>query len=167
MKKLLMVLFLLISSLGMYSQTKIDYPIFSKDSSGQAIVVMTVDQAQKLDNMTDLISLLKKMDGEVGGLDSACIKVVNEQQQIIATQKLQISDIKSELSTKNQEISNLQLQILNYQKDVADCNRQNKDQSQIVSDQAKTIHRQKLKMIFGGGLEGLAIIGLVLLLIHH
>lgn len=151
-----------------YSQTKKEYPIFSKDSAtGQILVIMTIDQAQKLDNSTDLTSLFEKENIEISGYDSACVKVINDQKQVIATQQIQIDDIKSDNNLKEQEVKNLQSQILNYQKDLLYCGEQSIDKDGIISNQKSTIFKQKVKMIIGGGVQGIIIIGLFVLFVTH
>ena len=153
MKKIILFLLILLN-FNCFSQGK-EYPIFDKDpNTGQMLVIMTLEQAQKLDNKTDLTDLFKNVDLEETKYDSACIKIVDTQNQEIA-----------EMTT--QEISNLQNQITNFQKDLQDCNKQFADQDQIIKDQKKIIKKQKLKMIVADVVGGLAIIGSIILLTHH
>ena len=166
MKKIILFLLILLN-FNCFSQGK-EYPIFDKDpNTGQMLVIMTLEQAQKLDNKTDLTDLFKNVDLEETKYDSACIKIVDTQNQEIAEMTIQISDLKSDNSIKTQEISNLQNQITNFQKDLQDCNKQFADQDQIIKDQKKIIKKQKLKMIVADVVGGLAIIGSIILLTHH
>ena len=166
MKYLIGLFIGLIFTMSSFAQTTVtEYPKIETDSTGQVLVTMTIEQAQKLDNAGDLLVLFEKMNAQLGSYDDACIKVVNEQQQVIATQKIQISELKSQVDIKAKEILNLQSQIENYKKDLANCDLQNSNKDKIISDQKDTIKKQKIKMIFGGGLGGAAIIVLTILLI--
>ncbi len=164
MKYLIGLFIGLMFTMSSFAQTT-DYPKIEKDSTGQVVVVMTIEQAQKLDNAGDLLVLFEKMNAQLGSYDDACVKVVNEQQQVIATQKIQISELKSRIDIKANEILNLQTQIENYKKDLADCDKQSANKDKIISDQKDTIKKQKTKMILGGTLGGAAIIALTILLI--
>lgn len=166
MKYLIGLFIGLIFTMSSFAQTTVtEYPKIEKDSTGQVVVIMTIEQAQKLDNDGDLLVLFEKMNAQLGSYDDACVKVVNEQQQVIATQKIQISELKSQVDIKDKEILNLQSQIKNYKKDLVDCDTQNSNKDKIISDQKDTIKKQKRKMIFGGTLGGAAIIALTILLI--
>lgn len=164
MKYLIGLFIGLMFTMSSFAQTT-DYPKIEKDSTGQVIVLMTIEQAQKLDNTGDLLVLFEKMNAQLGSYDDACIKVVNEQQQVIATQKVQIVELKSQIDIKSQEISNLQKQVENYKKDLTDCDLQSSNKDKIISDQKDTIRKQKTRMILGGTLGGAAIIALTILLI--
>ena len=164
--KYLITILILIMGFSLKSQV-ISYPILDTSKDGRVLVTMTIEQAQRLDNLTELVPILEKMGVDASDYDSACIKVVNGQNQIIATQVIEINDLKSESLIRSQEISNLQSQIENYKKDSSDCDAQKKDQDQIIKDQAKTIRKQRVKMIVGGAIEGIAIVGLIFLLVLH
>ena len=58
MKKLLTTILL---ALSFAASGQIDYPKVETDSLGQKIVIMTIEQAQKLDNSSDLLVLFGKL----------------------------------------------------------------------------------------------------------
>jgi hypothetical protein len=167
----IILMMVLLFGFSAHSQTasKTEYPILSKDSvTGQVLVIMTIEQAQKLDNATDLTKLFEEENIEIVGYDSACVRVVNDQNQIIATQTIQIKNLLSDNLIKDKEVTNLKAQIANYKKDLIDCGKQGADKDIIIKDQKHTINKQKAKMIIGGSLEGLAIIALIFFgFIHH
>ncbi len=166
MKYLIGLFIGLVFTMSSFAQTTVtEYPKIETDSTGQVLVTMTIEQAQKLDNAADLLVLFEKMNTQLGSYDDACVKVVNDQQQVIATQKIQISKLKSQVDTKSKEILNLQSQIENYKKDLDGCNLQNSNKDKIISDQKNTIKKQKNRMIAGGSIGGVVIIALTILLI--
>ena len=56
MRSLLTLLVGLFISINVFSQ-EIEYPRYQVDSLGQSVVVMTIEQAQTLDNNSDLLEL--------------------------------------------------------------------------------------------------------------
>ena len=94
--KSILLIFALIISLFSYSQ-KIDYPKFDIDSLGQQVVVMTIEQAQALDNNSDLLLLFEKLNSQMADYDSVCVKVINDKDNVIVSQKMEISNLKKSL----------------------------------------------------------------------
>lgn len=160
----LSILFLTMS----VSAQVIDYPRFETDSLGQKVIVMTIEQAQALDNKTDLIPLFEKLNVQIGSVDSACIKVINEKDMVIASQEVQLNNQKSLIVVKDKEISNLQSQIIDYKNKELTYIKEIENKDKEIKLHLDKIHKQKVKMFIGGGIGGVAIIGLVLslLLIH-
>jgi hypothetical protein len=146
----------------------IDYPRFETDSLGQKVIVMTIEQAQALDNKTDLIPLFEKLNVQIGSVDSACIKVINEKDMVIASQDFQISNQKSLLIIRNKEILNLQGQIVDYKNKEVTYIKEIENKDKEIKLHLDKIRKQKVNMFLGGGIGGVAIVGLVLslLLIH-
>lgn len=165
MKKFLAIIFLLAFSLSAYSQ--IGYPRFEKDSLGNPVVVMTIEQAQKLDNNSELLVLFEKLNVQIGDYDSVCVKVLKDKDVVINEQTIQISDLKNSLNTKDAKITNLQSQIVEKNMKIA-----NKDSIIANKDAEINLHldeikRVKRKYLVGGGIGG-TILGFVLgvLLLH-
>ena len=152
---------------SVFSQT-IEYPRYEIDSLGQKVIVMTIEQAQALDNSTDLIPLFNKLNVQLGSVDSACIKVVNDKDVIIAKQQVQINDQRTLIVTKDDEISNLQKRISQYVVNEEFYKKEIKNKDTEIQLHLDKIHDQKVKMWVGGSLGGVAIIGLIvgILAIH-
>ncbi len=146
----------------------IEYPRFEIDSLGQKVVVMTIEQAQALDNSTDLLPLFNQLNVQIGSVDSACIKVVNEKDVVIAKQQVQINDQKSLIKVKDEEILNLQAQIFDYKNKEILFKQEIKNKDQEIELHLGKIKSLKTKMWVGGSIGGLVIIGLVvgILTIH-
>ena len=58
MKKILITMMLVLSSVLAFSQT--DYTRIETDSLGKKVVVMTIEQAQKIDNNLEILQLMEK-----------------------------------------------------------------------------------------------------------
>ena len=124
----------------------IDYPRFETDSLGQKVIVMTIEQAQALDNKTDLIPLFEKLNFQIGSVDSACIKVINEKDVVIASQEVQLNNQKSLLVVKDEEISNLQSQIIDYKNNELTYIKEIENKDKEIQLHLDKIHKQKVKM---------------------
>jgi hypothetical protein len=165
MKKFLAILIFTLFSLTAFSQT---YPRIETDSIGQKVVIMTIKQAQVLDNNTDLLVLFEKLNGQLGSYDSICLKVIGEKDQIIASQTVQISDLKSSLITKDEKIKNLQIQIADQGKNILSLNTELTNKNKEIDLHLGEIRRVKIKYLLGGSFGG-AVIGFIagILLINH
>ncbi len=161
MKKFILLLIVILGvQFQAFSQT--DYPRYDKDSSGQMIVLMTIEQAQALDNSTDLIALFEQLNSQIINYDSVCVKVIGEKEQVIAQQTIQINNLKGAIANKDQQIAKLQEAIVKKDETIANLDKQVKNGEDQISLNNKEIRRLKGKMAIGGSLGGLAIVGLVL-----
>jgi SMC interacting uncharacterized protein involved in chromosome segregation len=171
MKKFLSLIVGLVLSLSAYSQyspAKIDYPKFETDSNGQQVLVMTIEQAQALDNSTDLLALLEKQSTQIGSYDSICVKVVNDKEQVIASQKMEIAKLKESINNKDLQIKALQGEVAAYLKKILILEEQVANRQQVIDEKNLQLRKMKTKMIVGGLGGGVAIIGLILgLLVIH
>lgn len=170
MKNFLSLIVGFICSFSLFAQVSkpIEYPRFETDSNGQQIVLMTIQQAQALDNGTDLLALLEKLNTQMGDYDSVCVKVINDKEAVIASQKIEISKLKESLNNKDQQIKSLQGEVASYLKKILILEDQLTNRQQVIDEKDSQIRKMKTKMIFGGIGGGVTIIGLVLglILVH-
>lgn len=163
MKKFLSIMIGLFLSLTAIAQNKpIDYPKFEIDSNGQQVVVMTIEQAQALDNGTDLLALLEKLNTQMSDYDSVCVKVINDKEAVIASQKIEISKLKESLNNKDQQIKALQGEIATYLKKIMVLEDEVANRQQVIDEKNSQIKKMKVKMVLGGIGGGAAIVGLIL-----
>jgi chromosome segregation ATPase len=165
MKKFLSLivgLVLSLSAYSQYSQAKIDYPKFETDSNGQQVLVMTIEQAQALDNSTDLLALLEKQSTQIGSYDSICVKVINDKEQVIASQKMEIAKLKESINNKDLQIKALQGEVASYLKKILILESEVANRQQVIDEKSLQLRKMKTKMLVGGLGGGVAIIGLVL-----
>ena len=159
MKKFLLAIFLIMCSA--YSYAQIRYPKFATDSLGQKIVLLTIKQAQALDNQTDLLVLFKKMNQQIGSYDSTCIQVVNEKDVVIAKQTLQINTLNESLLVKNKQYALQQKSIDNLQEQIKAYKKESENDKKLIDLHLKEAKRSKWKYGAGGGAAGIAV-GLII-----
>lgn len=165
---LIIGMILSLSAYSQYSQPKIDYPRFEIDSLGQQVLVMTIEQAQNLDNGTDLLVLLQKQNTQMGQYDSVCVKVINDKEKVIASQKMEIAKLKESINNKDLQIKALQGEVASYLKKILILEDEVTNRQKVIDEKNLQLKKMKTKMIFGGIGGGVAIIGLILgfLVIH-
>lgn len=147
------------------SAQTINYPRYEVDSLGQKVVVMTIEQAMKLDNNSELLTLFEKLNSQLGEYDSACIKVINDKEKVISIQTIEISKLKESLNTKDEQIASLQHRIAEYIVNIGILQDQVKNREGVISEKDKQIRGLKIKMMVAGIGGGAAIIGAILGLI--
>lgn len=164
MKTLISLLTFMLFTFTLSAQS-IEYPRYEVDSLGQKVIVLTIEQAQKLDNNSDLLLLLEKYAQQIAEYDSICVKTVNDKQKVIDLQKIEIKTLKENLAVKDKEIENLQKRVNDYILKETFWTEQMKLKEETISIKDEQIRGLKTKMIFGGVGGGVAIIGLILGLI--
>jgi peptidoglycan hydrolase CwlO-like protein len=164
MKKFILALIVLLAAqVNGFSQT--DYPRFATDSLGQAIVMMTVEQAQSLDNNTDLLRLFEKLDTQLGDYDEACIRVIGQKDVVIASQDIQIKTLKESLLNKDEQIVKLQKDISLNEGKITSFETELKKKNEEIELHKGEIRRVKKNAILGGGISAIGAIGLLIALI--
>lgn len=163
-KSIFYIIILIIVPFFSQSQT-IDYPRYEKDSLGQDVIIMTIPQAMRLDNNSELLLLFEKLNAQLGEYDSACVKVINDKEKVIAIKKLEISTLKENLATKDSQIVTLQHNLAEHVVRIGLLEKQLANRQGIISEKDQQITNLKIKMLFGGVGGGVAIIGLILGLI--
>lgn len=161
MKKLIVTLAIILFGFVGYSQS---YPKFDTDSTGEKLVVMTLKQAQALDNQTDLLVLFEKLNGEIGQYDSICLQLVNEKDSVIASQTLQLDNFKRDAAKKNEIIRNLANTNQEHLKSISTYRIEVEQKNQEIALHKREIKRVKKKAFLGGGIAGV-IAGLVIALL--
>lgn len=111
MKKLLLICLLFISYFG-YSQN-VEYPRIEKDSLGNTVVVITIEQAQKIDNNMDLLKLMEKAGLQSDNVNSAYIKVIDGLNNQIKLLIINVDNLKKQNKDKDDQIVDLQKQLSN------------------------------------------------------
>ena len=147
------------------SNAQIDYPRYEVDSLGEKVIVMTIEQAQSLDNNSDMLILVQKLNMQLKNSDSICLKVINDKDLVIAKQKIQVSGLKESLDNKDNQIRILQNEIRDHELKENLLKGQIDNRQQIIGEKDKQIKKMKLKMIFGGGVGAVIIGGLLFIIL--
>jgi hypothetical protein len=163
MIKIFKIIIMLFISLNAYSQ--IDYPRYIIDSLGKKVVVMTIEQAQILDNKAELLYLFEKLNSQMGEYDTVCIRVINEKEIVIAEQDVQIKMLQELNDNKDAQIENLKEQIFNYQVKEVLWQEELDNKNSEIDIHLDKIKDMRKKMIIGSIINGVVIIGLIFLLL--
>jgi hypothetical protein len=149
---------------SMFSQVtpEIKYPRFEVDSLGQKVMVMTIPQAMKLNNNSDLLKKFEDQDIKMKEYETLCVKVISEKDVVIAKLNLTIGKHDGQLLVKNEKIESLQGEILEWMKRNNILEKQVANRQEVIDEKDNQLRRLKTKMIVGGSVGSLAIIGLIL-----
>lgn len=146
MKKIIILFVLLIGSINLYSQ-QLDFPkyyVVEKDTIG---VILTISQAQRVDNDLELLEIFKKMDVSYKNGEIAYIKVVNGLNEKVAQLDIKVSELNSLNSDNKSLISNLQGQILGYQEELRLANEQSLKKDDQLSNSRSEVNKLKFHRV--------------------
>ena len=163
MRKLFTILMMLVFT-TMFSQVtqEIKYPRFEKDSLGQKVVVMTIPQAMKLNNNSNILEKFEKLQEEMKDYETICVKVINEKDEAIAKLNIVITKQDGQLVIKEDKIKALQGEILAWMEKNKVLESQLANRQEVIDEKDKQIKRLKLNMVVGGVGSAAIIIPLVL-----
>jgi uncharacterized protein (DUF3084 family) len=148
----------------MFSQVtqKIKYPRFEVDSLGQKVIVMTIPQAMKLNNNSNILEKFEQLQAEMQDYENICIKVINEKDEVIAKLDVVITKQDSQLVKKDEKINALQQEIIGWMQKNQVLQTEVVNRQKVIDEKDKQLSRLKTKMVVGGIGGSVVIIGLVL-----
>ena len=163
MKKLFTLLMTLVFT-TMFSQVtqKIKYPRFEVDSLGQKVIVMTIPQAMKLNNNSNILEKFEQLQAEMQDYENICVKVINEKDEVIAKLDVVITKQDSQLVKKDEKINALQQEIIGWMQKNQVLQTEVVNRQKVIDEKNKQLGRLKTKMVVGGIGGSVVIIGLVL-----
>jgi len=163
MRKLFTLLMTLVFT-TMFSQVtqEIKYPRFEVDSLGQKVVIMTIPQAMKLNNNSNILEKFEKLQAEMQDYENICIKVIDEKDKVIAKLDVVITKQDGQLIVKDEKIKALQGEILGWMEKTGALEKQLANRNQIIDEKDKQLRRLKVKMVVGGVGGSVVIVGLLL-----
>ena len=163
MKKIYTILMTLVFT-TMFSQLtpEIKYPKFEVDSLGQKVIVMTIPQAMKLNNNSDLLEKFEAQDIKIKEYETLCVRVISEKDEVIAKLNVTIGHQDGQLLVKDEKIKSLQGEILGWMEKNKVLEAQLVNRQQVIDEKDKQLRRLKTKMVIGGTLGSLALIGIIL-----
>lgn len=163
MRKLFTILMTLIFT-TMFSQVtqEIKYPRFEKDSLGQKVIIMTIPQAMKLNNNSNILEKFEKLQAEMQDYENICVKVINEKDEVIAKLDFVITKQDQQLLEKDGKIKALQGEILAWMEKNNVLEKQLANRQQVIDEKDKQLRRLKTKMVVTGIGGSVVIVGLLL-----
>ena len=163
MKKLFTLLMTLVFT-TMFSQVtqKIKYPRFEVDSLGQKVIVMTIPQAMKLNNNSNILEKFEQLQAEMQDYENICVKVINDKDEVIAKLDVVITKQDSQLVKKDEKINALQQEIIGWMQKNQVLQTEVVNRQNVIDEKNKQLSRLKTKMVVGGIGGSVVIIGLVL-----
>jgi len=164
MKKLLLSLILITISFFANSQST-DLPQYLIEGGDTIGIIISVEQAQALDNDAELLALFKQLRMDCDNLDSYYLQVINSLDQKMGLLEIKNKELYNQSVEKMSLIENLNKQIENCEQNKDLCD----DQISIKNEEVKTlkgeIRRQKIrKFISIGGNVVLAVITTLLII---
>ena len=163
MKKLILIL-LIFQFIKLNGQN--EYPKMSIDSTGNKVVILSIEQAQIIDNKLELLPLYEKMSTEIGSIDSSCIKTIYQKDEIINSQDKLIKSQKELIKGKQEEILNLNLQIKNYKLTEETYKKEIDNKNKEINLHLDKLDKMKIKVLIGG-VVGFSIGFITNILIQH
>jgi chromosome segregation ATPase len=148
MKNLLLTLLLTITNFLTFAQ---DYPRIETDSTGKKIVIMTYEQAQKIDNTFELIKLLEKAGAECDNLTLSYVKVIDTLNKQVRLLETDINLYKGQVVDKNKQIDNLQERLSNCETNQSLCDEQISKRNKQIDLLNEEITTLKVKRNVGWG----------------
>lgn len=160
MKRLILLLSLL-TSFCAFSQK---YPRIETDSSGQKLVVMTYQQAQKIDNSFEMLRLLEKANIDCDSLSLSYVRVIDQYKNRVVLLETDLLLYKGQVSDKDSQILNLQSRLQNCELSSQASEKQIETRDQqiiLLKDEVKSL-KIKRNISYGVGIAGV-IAGILLL----
>lgn len=164
MKNLLLTFLLIFCSFVVKSENT-DLPKYYVENGDTIGIILSIEQAQSLDNDAELLSLFKKMKINCDSLEVGYIKIINKLGEKIGILEVQKKDLIKQGEEKDKLINNLE-NSLNY------CEQMNRLCQQELSNKdseikilRKELLKQKLKKFISFGGNTVAILVITWLLI--
>jgi predicted RNase H-like nuclease (RuvC/YqgF family) len=171
MKYFLTLIISLVISLSSIAQsTRIEYPSFYIVGGDTLGIIISIEQAQALDNDLELYSLFEKMHISCDSTIKRYVSVVNEYNNQVAILEAKAKSLETTNQAKDDQIGELNYQILNYAYELEMADEQLRLKGTIISNLEKRITGLKLQRAsysIGTGLVGVGIGILVGILIAH
>lgn len=165
MKSIILTTIFMFISLVSFSQK---YPRIEKDSLGNKFVIMTYEQAQKIDNAFEMLNLLEKAGAECDSLSLSYVKVINKLEKQVTQLETDLTLYKGQVIDKDGQIANLTQRLKNSEDDAKLCDDQIKTRDKqigLLNEEISTL-KTKRNIAYGVGIGGTVLGILIAILIH-
>jgi predicted RNase H-like nuclease (RuvC/YqgF family) len=146
MKTIFLSLILTLTSFLCKSQDD-NFPRFLIQDGDTIGIVISVEQAQKLDNNSELLSLFKKLRIDCDNLDTHYIQIINTMDQQVALLKINIKEMEDQSDKKSDMLENLKQQLNNSKESNRLCDQIIENKDQEINILKKELRRQKFKKV--------------------
>jgi len=144
------------------------YPRIETDSTGKKLVVMTYEQAQKVDYTFELVRLLEEKGSECDSITISYVKVVDKLEKQVNLLETNIKLYKDQIIDKDNQISNLKERLKNSEDNTLKCDQQlstKDEQINLLKDEVKILKRKR-NIAYTSGIVGI-ISGILLVILLH
>jgi len=144
MKKLILSSILIMISIFANSQS-LELPRYLIENGDTLGIVISIEQAQSLDNDAELLKLFKQLRIDCDNLDVYYLEVVNALDQKISLLEIKNKELINQSGEKDKLIINLNNQIKNYESDKKLSDKQSSIKDEEIKTLKKEISRQKFR----------------------
>jgi len=167
MKKIIFTIVTILSTFICKAQDQ-NLPRYLVENNDTIGIVMSVEQAQSLDNSAELLNLFKQMSINCDMMDTIYIQIINSLEEKVALLEIQKKDLIKQGKEKDIVIDQLQEALGNCQKGRRLCEEQLEIKDEEIKILKKEIFRQKVKKIISvSGNVALAIVTTIIIIKSH
>ena len=160
------IILMLMICLGKISHSQ-DYPRYEINANGLKVIVMTIDQAQKLDNNSDLLEVFKKLNSNIDSINIINLKVIDDKNNVISLLELKISKIGESNRLNYESMIYLQKQIDIYKNNEIILNKMIVNKEGVISQKDVDIKLIKKRSRFIIGSQSIVILTMIYYIIVH
>jgi len=160
------IILMLMICLGKISHSQ-DYPRYEINADGLKVIVMTIDQAQKLDNNSDLLEVFKKLNSNIDSINIINLKVIDDKNNVISLLELKISKIGESNRLNYESMIYLQKQIDIYKNNEIILNKMIVNKEGVISQKDVDIKLIKKRSRFIIGSQSIVILTMIYYIIVH
>ena len=146
MKKIIFTITTILSTFFCQAQDQ-DLPRYLVENNDTIGIVMSVEQAQSLDNSAELLNLFKQMSINCDMIDTIYVQIINSLEEKVALLEIQKKDLIKQGQEKDIVIGQLRSALGNCQKNNRLCEDQLEIKDEEIKVLKKEIFRQKVKKV--------------------
>ena len=148
-----------------FVSTSQEYPKIEHNKRGEKVVVFTLEQAQKIDNDLEILSLLEKSSIQCDSLNLSNARTIDAQARQIVLLDRGILTLDEQVKDKDLQIENISTRFKNLEKNNKICDEQKTIKERQISKLKLDLKKEKAKSWLLGG-SGIAIGILAILIIR-
>ena len=159
------IIFCIIATMISFVSTSQEYPKIEHNKRGEKLVVFTLEQAQKIDNDLEILSLLEKSSIQCDSLNLSNARTIDAQARQIEFLDKGIMSLEEQVKDKDLQIENISTRFKNLEKNNKICDEQKTIKERQISKLKLDLKKEKAKSWLLGG-SGIAIGILAILIIR-